>query len=184
MQPSLRRTLAATTLLCFVLAMGCMPRRRGGGDGVIPDGLGDDDDSAGDALGDDDDLTPGDDDDATSGDDDDSDGPGSVADSDGDGLTDAFELSTSGTNPSLYDSDGDGFGDGDEYLTYHFPTDGGDFPRTGDYPRHPRPASILAEGTAIGQVMPSWTRYDQHDELIDLHEFYGNVVLISIGAVW
>jgi hypothetical protein len=37
-------------------------------------------------------------------------------DSDGDSLTDDFEINVLGTNPNLYDSDGDGLSDGDEYL--------------------------------------------------------------------
>jgi hypothetical protein len=42
-----------------------------------------------------------------------------LADTDGDGLTDASEVNTSNTNPLLADSDGDGLGDGFEINTSH-----------------------------------------------------------------
>ena len=41
----------------------------------------------------------------------------SFLDSDGDGLTDYFELVVFGSNPDLYDSDGDGFSDSEENQT-------------------------------------------------------------------
>ncbi len=40
-------------------------------------------------------------------------------DTDGDGLTDGYEVNTSHTNPLLADTDGDGLSDGDEVNLYH-----------------------------------------------------------------
>ena len=45
-------------------------------------------------------------------------GMGRELDSDGDGLTDRYELETVGTDPNNPDTDGDGLSDGDEVLTY------------------------------------------------------------------
>ena len=44
--------------------------------------------------------------------------PHKPLDSDGDGLTDRYELETVGTDPNNPDTDGDGLTDGDEVLTY------------------------------------------------------------------
>jgi uncharacterized protein (DUF1800 family) len=42
-----------------------------------------------------------------------------LADTDGDGLSDGYEINTSHTNPLLADTDGDGLSDGDEVNVYH-----------------------------------------------------------------
>ena len=47
-----------------------------------------------------------------------------LADSDGDGLSDAYELNTSHTNPLVTDTDGDGVNDGDEVAAGTNPLDG------------------------------------------------------------
>jgi len=44
---------------------------------------------------------------------------GTPLDSDGDGLTDAYEKLVSKTDPNKWDTDGDGVSDGDEVLRYH-----------------------------------------------------------------
>ena len=51
----------------------------------------------------------------------------SATDSDGDGLSDAFEAQI-GTNPATVDSDGDGFRDGFEFLAGTDPNDPNEFP--------------------------------------------------------
>ena len=117
---------------------------------------------------------------ASGGDDDDA----PPADTDGDGLTDAFETDTSGTNPDNVDSDGDGFGDGEEYLGYFFANDAEDYPRTGNYPRHARPEDLGAPGSAVGDLMPNFWATDQNGEDISFHEFFGNVVLLKLSADW
>lgn len=42
--------------------------------------------------------------------------PAAGIDTDGDSLTDDYEINVSGTDPNVWDSDGDGIGDGDEVL--------------------------------------------------------------------
>jgi len=104
-------------------------------------------------------------------------------DTDGDLLSDSFE-ELIGTNPELGDSDGDGFTDGEEYLAYFDPEDRDDFPYAGEYPRGPIPSDLEGEGWGEGDVSNSWDGEDQHAELLDLHKFFGNVVMIDIGSEW
>ena len=59
-----------------------------------------------------------------------------------------------------------------------------DFPRAGNYPRQARPSDLEGEGTDVGEVLEDFARGDQYNEEISLHEFYGNVVVLSIGADW
>jgi len=106
-----------------------------------------------------------------------------VADTDGDMLSDAFEVLI-GTNPELGDSDGDGFTDAEEYLAYFDPDDRDDFPYEGGYPRGPVPDEVDGDGWGPSDVSNSWEGEDQHEELLDLHKFYGNVVMIDIGSEW
>jgi hypothetical protein len=104
-------------------------------------------------------------------------------DTDGDDLVDQFEAAI-GTDPEDADTDGDGFTDGEEYLNYFDPLEEDDFPREGDYPRQARPRDLDGEGTEVGDVLDDFIRVDQYNEEISLHEFYGNVVVIGIGAEW
>jgi hypothetical protein len=106
-----------------------------------------------------------------------------TVDSDGDELIDTFEVAI-GTDPGSDDTDGDGFTDSEEYLNYFDPDDDMDFPRAGDYPRQARPSDLEGEGTDVGEVLEDFARVDQYNEEISLHEFYGNVVVLSIGADW
>jgi thiol-disulfide isomerase/thioredoxin len=84
----------------------------------------------------------------------------------------------------LGDSDGDGFTDAEEYLAYFDPDDRDDFPYEGHYPRGPLPKEIEGEGWGPGDVSNSWDNVDQFGETLDLHKFYGNVVMIDIGSEW
>jgi peroxiredoxin len=106
-----------------------------------------------------------------------------VSDTDGDMLSDPFEALI-GTNPELGDSDGDGFTDAEEYLAYFDPDDRNDFPYEGGYPRGPLPQEIDANGWGPDDVSNTWDNEDQFGETLDLHKFYGNVVMIDIGSEW
>jgi hypothetical protein len=178
----LRRNLSLQLLLLALTAALVLPscsRRgssRGGGGG------GSDDDDA--VATDDDDDDASDDDDA--GDDDDAagdDDDASDRDSDGDGLTDAFEESI-GTDWNDRDTDGDGFEDGDEHLNYFYANDATDFPYAGDYPRGPLPSTISSQGWSEGSVSNNWTLVDQWGEELQLHRFYGNVIVVELAADW
>jgi peroxiredoxin len=107
-------------------------------------------------------------------------------DSDGDYLLDDFEIAI-GTNPELADSDGDGFTDTEEYLQYFDPMDEDDFPYTGGYPRLPIPNEIEDEGWDVGDVTRNWDADDAQDqfgETVNIHKFYGSVVILDIAAEW
>ena len=117
------------------------------------------------------------------GDDDDDDDDDDVTDTDGDGLTDAFE-ETIGTDPEDVDTDGDGYEDGDEHLNYFFANDATDYPYVGEYPRQPIPESVASSGAGVGLVPPNWTSPDQYGQDLQLHRFYGNVVVIELAAEW
>jgi uncharacterized protein (TIGR03382 family) len=113
-------------------------------------------------------------------------------DTDGDRLSDPFEEAI-GTNPSIDDSDGDGFTDAEEYLAYYNPMDRDDYPFEGGYARYPAPQN-LPEGTSTkpreidsdgwreGDVSRDWEGEDQHGDLLDLHDFYGQVILVAMGT--
>lgn len=156
------RTSSLVLLGLLVVLAGCMSHRGGrrGGD--------DDDDSS--SSGSDDDDLAFDDDDAS-------------GDSDGDGLTDAFE-DLIGTDPDDADTDGDGFDDAEEHLSYFFADDASDYPYVGDYPRQAIPETLSSSGNGIGQRPPNWTSSDQHGQPLSLHRFYGNVVVVELAAEW
>lgn len=113
------------------------------------------------------------------------------SDVDGDGLDAAFEGQV-GTSDQQADSDGDGCSDALEVLGYFDPLDPTDRPYTGGYPRGPRaPASVFdalaeAHGEAfeVGQLNPDWHLVDQHGELVQLRDFYGQVILVDLAAEW
>jgi peroxiredoxin len=150
--------LLLSFLLSLLLAVGCSPGRRGGGGGG-----GDDDDSANPSDDDDDDAAPG--------------------DPDGDGLDTSFEEQI-GTDPNDEDSDGDGFEDGDEYLDFFLPWDASDQPYIGGYPRGPLPDEIDGDGWHDDQVTLNWTAEDRWGQELQLHRFYGNVVVVEVAAEW
>lgn len=104
-----------------------------------------------------------------------------AADQDGDFLSDEFE-ELIGTRRDLRDSDGDGFTDAEEHLAYYDATDNGDYPLEGSYPRLAVPEEIEAEGWGEGDVSDTWGREDHREQDLELHDFYGNVVLIAVLA--
>ena len=178
----LRRNLSLQLLLLALTAALVLPScsRRGSSRGGGGGGSDDDDAAAADdddAVSDDDDAAP-DDDDAAPDDDDASD-----RDSDGDGITDAFEESI-GTDWTDPDTDNDGFEDGEEHLNYFYANDSSDFPYAGDYPRGPLPSTISGQGWSQGSVSNNWTLVDQWGEELQLHRFYGNVIVVELAADW
>jgi hypothetical protein len=160
----MRRPLYLLLLLLLVGALlsACTTRRRGGGGGGGFTGGADDDDAASD-------------------DDDFSDGP----DSDGDGLSDAWE-DEHGTDPDDVDSDGDGWEDGEEVTGNSDPLDDDDHPYLGGWPRSPIPDWLLDANTAnyVGSTAPNFALMDQFGELVNLWSFVGNVILIESVAEW
>jgi peroxiredoxin len=111
-----------------------------------------------------------------------------AADADMDGLT--FEQEQeAGTDPAVADTDGDGFDDGEEVGAQTDPLDFGSWPQnTGAWPD--RSAQAVADGVtggsslSTGNVAPNLQLTDQFGNPVALHQFYGYVVVMAIGAYW
>lgn len=108
-------------------------------------------------------------------------------DTDGDDLRDDAEL-IAGTDPLAPDTDGDGVMDGVEIENDSDPLDKMSWPfakslwpdYSGDVPADVASAASLT----VGEAMPNVRFRDQFDEVVDLHQFYGNVILIDFSAGW
>mgnify|MGYP002629871535 CR=1 FL=1 len=105
-------------------------------------------------------------------------------DTDSDGLSDSYEAEI-GTDPELADSDGDGHADRDEIYDFTDPTDEDSRPYEGGWARHAFPDDLADnEGHEVGDVMDNFRLVDQFGEEVELHRFYGNVVLVESAAEW
>jgi hypothetical protein len=109
-------------------------------------------------------------------------------DLDGDGLS-GEEEATLGTDPANADSDGDGFDDGAEVDASTDPLNLGSWPQgTGAWPD--RSAAATADGVSgggsmsTGGVAPNLSLTDQNGNAVHLHQFYGYVTVLAIGAEW
>ena len=112
--------------------------------------------------------------------------PGSAGpvDTDGDGLLDSYELEI-GTNPESADSDGDGSSDNEEIYDFTDPVDEDSSPYIGGWQRMPMPDDLSEnEGREVGKVMENFFLADQFGDEVELHRFYGNVVLVESAAEW
>ncbi len=113
-------------------------------------------------------------------------------DTDEDLLTDEFEALI-GTDPELADTDGDGYSDAYEHFTFFSPRKDNDFPyeeEGADYMRLPLPDGDawdeLSEdkGWDENDFTGNWTAEDQNGLELKLKRFYGQVVLVDVSAEW
>ena len=108
-----------------------------------------------------------------------------VADTDGDGVDDGAELDA-GLDPFDADSDMDGFSDGEELDLATDPLD----PFSWDYEggrwcdRRRAAETVYGTGWELGDITPNVTLADQFGQDFDLHQFYGNVILLDFSAGW
>lgn len=139
---------------------------------------GDDDDGVAhtDSKGDDDDSTASDDDDATSDID-------PSLDSDNDGVTDAIEIQY-GSDPFDPDTDGDGYEDGEEVELNTNPMNGADHPYIGGWPIDACRNDVVSTGNGVGQVATDFELLDQNGEMLRLHDFCGQAVMLVASAMW
>lgn len=108
-----------------------------------------------------------------------------VADSDADGVDDGAEIEA-GLDPLNPDVDRDGFLDGEELDAGSDPLD--EFSWDYESGRWPD-SSWKAEGVSIGgwgydQVLPNATFTDQFGNPVELHQFYGYVIVLDFSAGW
>ncbi len=89
---------------------------------------------------------------------------------------------------SAGDVDGDGFDDGVEVGAQTDPLEIGSWPMDLGWPdrRDAASAAGVTGGSSMspGQVAPNLNLTDQFGNTVNLHQFYGYVVVISLGAVW
>ncbi|MCC6523703.1 MAG: redoxin domain-containing protein [Polyangiaceae bacterium] len=116
-----------------------------------------------------------------------------LLDADADGA-DIHEEQAAGTDPENPDSDGDGFLDGEELDAAASPLDIASWPYdSGRWPN--RLPAAVADGVPpgawsvfgappVGALMPDYLVTDQHGAPLQLHQFYGYKIMLSIGAVW
>jgi thiol-disulfide isomerase/thioredoxin len=108
------------------------------------------------------------------------------SDSDGDGLDDAEELEL-GTDPTLSDTDTDGLSDSVELDAGSDPLNMFSWPGGGVWPDRTAAADsdgINGDDYALGAVFPNFKGSDRYDELVELYQFYGHVILLDFSAGW
>jgi thiol-disulfide isomerase/thioredoxin len=119
------------------------------------------------------------------------------ADTDGDGLSDREETIVT-TDPLVADTDGDGYSDGDEIADGSNPLNEWSHTYEGGYnfgtrTGTPDATGPTGQGSHNGNV---WTAYqngdipenfvftDQYGEEVALYSFYGQHIMLAIGAEW
>lgn len=113
-----------------------------------------------------------------------------LADSDGDLLTDYAEVNENSTDPLTADSDGDSYQDGDEINEGKDPLDADSRIYIGYWPYNRDKDSIEgpAEDAEVdeGVRLPRVQMVDQFGDVVDLYDFVGvgHPVLLDISASW
>jgi peroxiredoxin len=108
-----------------------------------------------------------------------------VADTDEDGVPDGEEQSA-GLNPLDPDSDMDGFTDGEEIAAGTDPLDPYSWSYDGGLwcDRQQAAETVYGTGWAVGDIAPNTMVIDQFEREVQLHQFYGNVILLDFSAGW
>ena len=104
-------------------------------------------------------------------------------DQDGDGFTDAEEIDM-GTDPTSKDTDGDGFLDGTEVESFTDPTDATDHPYARGWPIDSCRHDVEETGNAVGEIADPFELINQDSDMVRLHDFCGQVVLLVGAAFW
>jgi len=93
-----------------------------------------------------------------------------------------------GTDPVNPDTDGDGVLDGIEAHNGADPLDWTSWPgQIGGWPNHlqmANEAQLVPTGYAEGDVIYNRTWTDQFGQVVNLHQFYGYVTVLTVGARW
>ena len=104
-------------------------------------------------------------------------------DVDQDGLLTNEEVEA-GTDPTQADSDGDGFTDADELKSQTDPNDGEEHPYLRGWPMDDCRGSIVSTGNSVGQVAENFELMDRDGNMVRLHDFCNQTVLLVSGAFW
>lgn len=104
-------------------------------------------------------------------------GPGTSADTDGDGLTDVEEAKL-GTDPAKTDTDGDGFSDDAEVAGNVDPLSAKDKPYQGAWGIDSCRFDVVSTGNNVGDIAENFALKDQFDETVRLHDFCGKLVVL------
>jgi hypothetical protein len=97
-------------------------------------------------------------------------------DKDEDGLDGCAE-EEAGTDPTVADSDGDGLSDGEEVACVSDPNDASELCYACGWP-HNDPGNLTSTGAEIGDVIANLQMPDQCGEMVDLWDFYGEYRII------
>jgi hypothetical protein len=93
-----------------------------------------------------------------------------------------------GTDPLNPDTDGDGVLDGEEIINGSDALNPASWPGwAGIWPNNLQDsidAGVTGTGQSIGEVIPDVVWTDQNGKQVNLHQFYGYVVVLSLGARW
>jgi hypothetical protein len=111
-----------------------------------------------------------------------------IFDEDQDGLS-IYDEATAGTDPLVPDSDGDGVLDGVEFDNGSDPLEMYSWPQgIGAWPKRLEVAKQELDGSNsgwnVGKVFVNQPWFDQFAQPVTLHQFYGYVTVLSVGAVW
>lgn len=110
------------------------------------------------------------------------DGPDPSANPDGDCLTNQEEA-TLGTDPEAADTDGDGYDDCAERDCVSNPKDAFERCYTCGW-KHADPGTLVATGSAEGDVIANLELVDQCNESVRLWDFAGEYHILFMTAAW
>lgn len=101
-------------------------------------------------------------------------------DGDADGIVDSQEREV-GSDPANPDSDADGYTDGAEYNSNTSPIDASDMPYQAGWKIDACRHDIVSTGAEVGNIAADFELVNQFGEMVNLHDFCNQVVLV-MGA--
>jgi hypothetical protein len=106
-----------------------------------------------------------------------------LADTDGDGLSDGDEVNTYGTLPNQADTDGDGLKDGEEIDCVSDPLDAEELCYSCGW-GHNDPENLQSTGSSEGDTLVNLGLIDQCEEDVSLWDFAGSYHILFMTTQW